>query len=162
MCDMYTTYIKISCQTSCHICRNLTSVSPGEGTWPVIRHVRRDKSTAEGRHASQAVESSGSGPCSHQDEVGIQCSRRRREWWKRIEPTPTANWITFKNSPLVKQRDATRRDDWRTMSRIINRRLRSICTREYEGNARCALYVSRAREIRYEAPRRGFATYVAS
>lgn len=49
-------------------------MSLGKGARPcsVIRHVRRDKSTAEGRHASQAVESSGSDPCSHRDEVGAK------------------------------------------------------------------------------------------
>lgn len=132
------------------IYRDLVSASLGEGVWPcsVIRHVRRDKSTAEGRHASQAVESSGSDPCSHQDEVGAnvlgdaEIARRGGSAMNRRQQQiglPSKIHRSLNN-------DATRRNTTRWSARG---RCRVLLIDNYEasareGNARCGICVSRA------------------
>lgn len=104
----------------------------------VVRHVRRDKSTAEGRRASQAVGIIVPSVQPPRHEVGAvvgDVEIENGERWKRIEPP--ANWTTFKNSRSLRT-DAVRRGATspRATARTTNRRLRAL-SRAYEEGARC-------------------------
>lgn len=87
-----------------------------------VRHVRRDKSSAEGRHVRVKRQTHPAAVHGSYWQSGDQWSRRRRdraERWKRIEPPPAANWTTFKNSPLVTHRRNATRQCRRERRRIL-------------------------------------------